>query len=127
MVNREGHALVASVVEGYNAKDIGRLESLYHPEASYWSPLTDLCEGRDEVIAHIRELFAALPDEQMRAEVVVAGGSTVVAEFESRGSPANGGEYRIRFTEVFELEDGLITAVKAYIDPAEVEAITDAH
>jgi hypothetical protein len=39
-----------------------------------------------------------------------------VIELTSRGTD-NGAPYEISFTEVFEIEDGLLTSVKTYIDP----------
>ena len=120
-------SLVAAVVEAYNAKDLEGLRDLYHRDATYWSALTDLCEGRDAILTHVQELFAALPDEQMRAKVVVVEGETAVAEFESFGCDADGVEYRIEFTEVFKLADGLIDSVTVYIDPETVENIASNH
>ncbi|MCS5683949.1 MAG: nuclear transport factor 2 family protein, partial [Acidimicrobiales bacterium] len=113
--------------EAYNAKDLEGLRDLYHHDATYWSALTDLCDGRDAILTHVQELFAALPDEQMRAKVVVVEGETAVAEFESFGCDADGVEYRIEFTEVFKLADGLIDSVTVYIDPETVENIASNH
>ena len=120
-------SLVAAVVEAYNAKDLEGLRDLYHHAATYWSALTDLCDGRDAILTHVQELFAALPDEQMRAKGVVVEGETAVAEFESFGCDADGVEYRIEFTEVFKLADGLIDSVTVYIDPETVENIASNH
>ena len=123
----ETRSLVAAVVEAYNAKDLEGLRDLYHHDATYWSALTDLCDGRDAILTHVQELFAALPDEQMRAKVVVVEGETAVAEFESSGCDADGVEYRIEFTEVFKLADGQIDSVSVYIDPKDVEVIGGHH
>ena len=123
----ETRSLIAAVVEAYNAKDLEGLRDLYHRDATYWSALTDLCEGRDAILTHVQELFAALPDERMRAKVVVVEGETAVAEFESFGCDADGVEYRIEFTEVFKLADGLIDSVTVYIDPETVENIASNH
>ena len=120
-------SLIAAVVEAYNAKDLEGLRNLYHREATYWSALTDLCEGRDEILTHVQELFVALPDERMRAKVVVVEGETAIAEFESSGRDADGAEYRIGFTEVFKIADGLIDSVNVYIDPKDVEVIGGHH
>ena len=120
-------SLITAVVEAYNAKDLEGLRDLYHRDATYWSALTDLCEGRDAILTHVQELFAALPDERMRAKVVVVEGETAVAEFESSGCDADGVEYRIEFTEVFKLANGLIDSVTVYIDPETVENIASNH
>jgi len=63
----------------------------------------------------------------MIEKLVVVEGDTAVAEFESSGCDADGVEYRIEFTEVFELTDGLISSVSVYIDPKVVETVTGHH
>ena len=125
MSSNETRALVSAVVEAYNARDLEGLRDLYHCDATYWSALTDLCEGRDAILTHLQELFSALPDERMSAKVIVA--ETAVAEFESSGCDADGVEYRIEFTEVFKLADGLIRSVSVYIDPKDVEVVAGTH
>ena len=51
----ETRSLVAAVVEAYNAKDLEGLRDLYHHDATYWSALTDLCDGRDAILTHVQE------------------------------------------------------------------------
>tara|TARA_B100000959_G_scaffold228127_1_gene243292 strand:+ start:1340 stop:1723 length:384 start_codon:yes stop_codon:yes gene_type:complete len=127
MGSDETRSLVSEVVKAYNDKDLPGLRDLYHSDATYWSALTDLCEGRDAILAHVQELFTALPNERMIEKLVVVEGDTAVAEFESSGCDADGVEYRIEFTEVFELTDGLISSVSVYIDPKVVETVTGHH
>ena len=127
MGTNESRAAVHAIVEAYNAKDLEALSALYHPDATYWSALSDLREGRDSIRGHIQELFTALPNEQMRATVVIAEGDTAVAEFESTGRDANGVDYRIEFTEVIQFDNGRISSVTVYIDPETVENIASNH
>ena len=127
MGTNESRAAVHTIVEAYNAKDLEALSALYHPDATYWSALSDLREGRDSIRGHIQELFTALPNEQMRATVVIAEGDTAVAEFESAGQDADGVDYRIEFTEVIQFDEGQISSVTVYIDPEAVENIASNH
>ena len=127
MGTEESRASVHGIVQAYNAKDLEALSALYHPDATYWSALSDLREGRDSIREHIQELFTALPNEQMRATVVIAEGDTAVAEFESTGRDANGVDYRIEFTEVIQFDNGRISSVTVYIDPETVENIASNH
>ena len=127
MGTNESRAAVHAIVAAYNAKDLEALSALYHPDATYWSALSDLREGRDSIRGHIQELFTALPNEQMRATVVIAEGDTAVAEFESTGRDANGVDYRIEFTEVIQFDNGRISSVTVYIDPETVENIASNH
>ena len=127
MGTEESRASVHGIVEAYNAKDLEALSALYHPDATYWSALSDLREGRDSIREHIQELFTALPNERMRAMTVIAEGDTAVAEFESLGQDANGVDYRIEFTEVIQFDEGRISSVSVYIDPETVENIAGNH
>ncbi|MGH8916294.1 MAG: nuclear transport factor 2 family protein [Acidimicrobiia bacterium] len=117
----EAREIVRRLVSGYNDKDIRTLESLYAPDVQLWSSLGESRKGRGEVIAHLIDLFQRLPDEQMTAELVVTDGETVVVELSSRGSSPHG-DYRIDFTEVLEVREGLVARIKTYIDPADVAA-----
>ena len=127
MGTNEARAAVYAIVAAYNAKDLEALSALYHPDATYWSALRDLREGRDSIRGHIQELFTALPNEQMRATVVIAEGDTAVAEFESAGQDADGVDYRIEFTEVIQFDEGQISSVTVYIDPEAAENIASNH
>ena len=127
MGTNASRAAVHAIVAAYNAKDLEALSALYHPDATYWSALSDLREGRDSIRGHIQELFTALPNEQMRATVVIAEGDTAVAEFESAGQDADGVDYRIEFTEVIQFDEGQISSVTVYIDPEAVENIASNH
>ena len=127
MGTNESRAAVHAIVAAYNAKDLEALSALYQPDATYWSALSDLREGRDSIRGHIQELFTALPNEQMRATVVIAEGDTAVAEFESAGQDADGVDYRIEFTEVIQFDEGQISSVTVYIDPEAVENIASNH
>jgi ketosteroid isomerase-like protein len=112
----DARAVVERVVQLYNDKDLEGLSALYADHITLWSSLGAEASGKEEFLDHVRHLFDRLPDEYMTAEVVVTDGSTAVLELTSRGTDG-GSPYEISFTEVFEIEDGLLTSVKTYIDP----------
>ena len=117
MAQREdARALVEHVVRLYNDKDLEGLSALYADDITLWSSLGAEAWGKEAFLDHIRDLFVRLPDERMTADVVVTDGSTAVLELISRGTDG-GSPYEISFTEVFEIENGLLRSVKTYIDP----------
>lgn len=118
--------VVAQLVGAYNAKDEGALGALYDPAVTYWSALSGSHVGADAVLAHVRELFATLPDETMEAVTVVADDETAVVEVRSTGHGPDGTPYTIDFTEVLGIRDGVIHSIKVYLDPAAVAEATGA-
>jgi uncharacterized protein (TIGR02246 family) len=122
----DARAILERLIVAYNEKDDAILASLYHPDVRLWSSLGESTEGREQVLQHVRDLFRRLPDERMAADTVVTDGDTVVVELTSRGS-SNGSPYEIRFTEVFEIDGGLIAGIKTYIDPEDVAAVESGH
>jgi uncharacterized protein (TIGR02246 family) len=114
----DARAVVARLIDAYNRKDEEALAALYHPDITYWSALSGSRQGKEAVLAHLRELFGRLPDERMGAVTVVADAETAVVEFESTGTA--GRPYRLAFTEVISLADGLVSAISVYLDPEEV-------
>ena len=116
--------LIDQIVSAYNSRTTNVLFDLYHPNVTYWSVLAGPFEGRDTVIDHIAHLHASLPDEQMRAKTVTADDQVIVVEFESTGTGTDGRAYLIEFTEVFEIAEGKVTAIKVYLDPDDVASIS---
>jgi uncharacterized protein (TIGR02246 family) len=117
MAQREdARAVVERVVQLYNDKDLEGLSALYADDVTLWSSLGAEASGKQEFLDHIRHLFDRLPNERMTADVVVTDGSIAVLELTSRGT-SDGSPYEISFTEVFEIENGLLSSVKTYIDP----------
>ncbi len=112
----DARSVVERLVRLYNDKDLDGLSALYADGITLWSSLGAEASGRQEFLDHIRHLFDRLPDERMTTDVVVTDGSTTVLELTSRGTD-DGAPYEISFTEVFEIENGLLTSVKTYIDP----------
>ena len=116
-------ALVATLVEAYNAKDRDTIADLYREDSQYWSTLGDWQNGRPAILSHIEELHRRLPDEQMAVKALATDGDAVVVEFVSTGTNPAGQPYELEFTEVIDLVDGKIASVKVYLDPDEVAQI----
>lgn len=110
------------LIDAYNSKDREALSNLYTDDISLWTSLGGSVTGKDEVLAHIDELFEKLSDERMTADTVITDGETIVVELTSTGSDVKGNPYEFQFTEVFELENGRFVRIRTYIDPDIVEA-----
>ncbi|NQV05360.1 nuclear transport factor 2 family protein [bacterium] len=119
----EARAIVEQIVAAYNAKDADAIAALYHPDARYWSALGDWQEGLAEIKGHVEELHRTLPNEQMEILSLIGGEGVAIAEFRSTGTTPSGDTYAVEFTEVIELRDGLISQVKVYLDPEEIQAV----
>lgn len=119
----EARAMVERIVAAYNAKDADAIAALYHPDARYWSALGGWQDGLPTIKEHVEELHRTLPDEQMEIVALIGGEDVAVAEFRSTGTAPNGTAYAVDFTEVIELRDGLISQVKVYLDPEEIQAV----
>lgn len=116
----DARLLVDQIVAAYNSCDVDALVALYQPDITYWSALDGLQTGIDTVREHLDHLRETLPDEQMQAQTIITDGELVVVEFESTGTNPAGQPYAIEFTEVFELRNGKVASIKAYLDPEEV-------
>lgn len=109
-------------MQAYNEKSLERVLALYHPDASFWDPFhREGVEGRARIGEVIQGLFDRYPDEQMSILTLAADETHAVAEFESTGT-SHGEPFRLEFTEVYELRDGLVVSCRVYIDTAEVPA-----
>lgn len=123
MTKDEARSLVGRLVAAYNSKDRAGLADLYAEDISLWSALGAELEGREEVLEHIDELFASLPDETMALDALVTDGESAVIEVTSSGTDREGKAYEIQFTEVLEISDGKFAEIRTYIDPDDVKAI----
>jgi len=116
----DARRLVDEIVDAYNSRDTDKIVALYQPDITYWSTLDGRYEGINAVRDHIDYLHEVLADERMRAQTVITDGDMIVVEFESSGTTRASNPYVIEFTEVFELLDGKVASIKAYLDPEEI-------
>jgi len=121
----EAKDLIERMVAAYNQKDQQGVSSLYADDIRLWSAIGPDVVGKQAAVAHLAELFAALPDEQMTLDTIVSDGETVVIEVTSRGTDSGGARYEIAFTEVFRVGDGRVREIRTYIDPDDVDHVGD--
>lgn len=116
----EAKDLIERMVAAYNRKDLEAVSLIYADDIRLWSAIGPDVHGKSAAVAHLEDLFAALPDEHMTLDTVVADGEAVVIEVTSRGTDPQGAPYEIAFTEVFRVDDGLVREIRTYIDPDDV-------
>lgn len=116
----EAKNLIMRMVTAYNRKDTDAVSAIYADDIRLWSAIGPDVRGKSAAVAHLRELFAALPDEHMTLDTIVSDGDTVVIEVTSRGTDPQGASYEIAFTEVFRVSDHRVREIRTYIDPDDV-------
>ncbi|AUY54657.1 limonene-1,2-epoxide hydrolase [Streptomyces sp. CB01881] len=94
-------------------------------ENATWSypgdlPLSRVWDGRDAIVedflGSVGTLFAPGGSPQVTLTGLLADGPQVVAEWTARGTAANGSAYHNQCLGIFTVENGLITAVREYLD-----------
>jgi ketosteroid isomerase-like protein len=114
----EPKQVVQQMVEAYNAKSLKDILGLYDSDAFFWDPFhREGVRGRDAIAEVVRELFKALPDEQMQIETLAADNRHVIAEIRSTATSSDGHRFDLEFTEVYEISDGFIVSCRVYVDP----------
>lgn len=117
--------LIRRMVAAYNAKDVAAVASLYADDIRVWSAIGPEIHGKDEAVAHLEELFHALPDEEMTIDTIVSDGETVIIEVTSRGTDPRSAAYELVFTEVFRVDGPSVLEIRTYIDPADVAHVQE--
>ena len=120
---QDAREVAQRLVDAYNRKDGEAHAGAFAEDARYWSALGGWREGRDAIAAHMRELFAAMPDERMRVVRQATDGETLVMEVVSTGVDGEGRSYGVSFTEVLEIRDGAVVEARVYLDPDDVDAL----
>ncbi len=114
------HEVAQRLLDAHNTKDLASLRSLLADDVRYWSVLAGPLVGADDVIAEMSRIFQSLPNDELTVLRQAADAETCVAEFEASGTSASGEDYRHEYAQVLELDDGLITSIKVYLDPEAV-------
>jgi len=90
-------------------------------------PLSRTWRGRDAIISDFLGGVGTLlrPGAPLSLELtnVISSGAQVVAEWTSRGTARDGGDYHNRNIAVFTVHDGKITSVREYTDTQHVERV----
>jgi uncharacterized protein len=118
-------AVVTRYVEAVAAGDLPTIEASFSPEVE-WTypgdlPLSGTWRGRDTVINDFLgkaagSLFAADAPVVIKLVNILADGDQVFAEWTARATARSGQAYENRCGGVFTVHDGLIVAVREYLD-----------
>ncbi len=118
------------VVEAYVAAlgrgDLAALRSSFAPDATWtvggdmpvsgtWSRPEGIIDG---FLARMTERLDTSRPLTQEIHGIVADGDRAVAEWTSRATTAEGASYQNNYAVVFDVCDGLITAVREYLDTA---------
>jgi ketosteroid isomerase-like protein len=79
--------------------------------------------GRAQMHANWEAMFAGIPDFRSEVMRTVDDGNTTWVEWTWTGSRADGQPFRMRGVALFEVEKGLITAGRLYLEDVEREWI----
>jgi hypothetical protein len=107
-VSREARAVLDELVAARNDRSAGSAGNVLSGDIRYWDCEHGEVEGRAAVAAVLTAL-----DARFALETVAADAGDAVAEVQ-----VDEGGRSYRSTEVYRLERGVVTEMKAYFDPA---------
>ena len=116
--------LVRVFLETLSSGDLEALRPQIHPDGSWEAtgksiPGAGITRGRDKIIdellAPIRGMFEP-GDPKIKILRVFSRDEWVAAETEAYGKLKNGKSYENRYAWIFEIRDGLVYAVREYMD-----------
>ena len=119
--------------EGLNSDNLEKMRAFFHPDAT-WTPMAKTNipgmgthRGRtgivDEFLAPVRGLFAD-GDPQNEIISLIGKGDLVAVETHGTGKFKNGRDYDNRYAWIVEIRDGMIFAIREYMDTAYIASIT---
>ena len=125
-------ALARRFFDTVNAEDLEGLKPMFHPDAT-WTPMTQMeipgaavHRGRvgivDEFLKPVRGLFVG-KDPQNQINSLVAQGNLVALETHGTGKLTNGKTYDNRYCWSVEIKDGMIFAIREYMDTAYLQSL----
>jgi steroid delta-isomerase-like uncharacterized protein len=108
----------------WDNRDADALARLHTSDATIISPIFRTVQGRDDILASYRTLFATFPDWQYIGQRLLADDSRVAQEFlvhathsgEFMGLPGTGRKFDIQGIRLMEMRDGLISYERRYYD-----------
>jgi predicted ester cyclase len=115
----------------FNAQDAGRLMALLGPDVE-WAVAGGLLRGGDQVIAFCSVLWEAFPDIELTITRVVEEGSAVAIQGRAEGThkgtfhtpggdiPPTDRPVNLTFSQDFEVQGGVIVAVRHHFDRLEL-------
>ncbi len=133
MADSESEAVVRRFFEALNTGDLEKIRPNVHPEAT-WTPMGKTIPGAgvhkgrkgivDEFLGPIRGLFVD-GDPKNEINTLFSKGGMVLAETHGTGTFRNGKTYDNRYCWVVEVRDGMVFAIREYMDTAYILTVVD--
>ena len=125
MTNPDSHLDVAHrFLDALNANDGDAVRALYHPQARIWHNFhADGQQSIDDNIKTLHWMHRKLPTlhyDVVRLEALPDG---YLQQHVLRGEMADGTRVALHACAICMVEDGRITALEEYLDPAQVAAL----
>lgn len=128
----EARAVTAQAVEAFNARDEGRIRSLYADDAVVEAPGEGRLEGAEAAVDFTVRWLRAFPDAQLTIDDEVAAGDRVAHRLTLQGThaetlvgrsdeiPATNRPLRLEAAALARVKDGQINELQLFFDQAEV-------
>jgi ketosteroid isomerase-like protein len=128
MSSTESKQHVIDAWQAFATRDPNRVSAVFTPDAEWFAPPdnatavalggTSHLVGRDRIVRFLTAEFGTIfvADVAIDFRGVYADDETVIVEERMRATLANGRHYDNDYCFVFELEHGLITRVREYMD-----------
>ncbi|MCJ7590534.1 MAG: nuclear transport factor 2 family protein [Woeseiaceae bacterium] len=110
------HDRLSRLFAAIDAKDTERFLGFLTNEASFRFGSAPAVNGRGAIRAAVDRFFATIAGSRHVLERTVAGDDVMVCEGEVTYTRHDGTEVSLPFANVFELEGGIISAYKIYVD-----------
>ena len=109
-----------------NAHDLDALVECFAPDYVNETPVhpSRSFVGREQVRRNWAQIFGAIADLRCTVTASAVEGEHVWSEWELRGTRPDGSPHLMRGVNVFRVTDGLVQAVRFYLEPVEVDAST---
>jgi len=114
----EHQALLNTLFAAIDNKDTGRFLSCIAPDATFRFGSAPAIAGHDAIRSAVDGFFATIAGLQHAVKKTVANGSMLVSEGEVTYTRHDDSRITLPFANIFQMQDGLITEYKIYIDIA---------
>lgn len=116
---------VAALIDAIVAGDTDGVRAAYHPDARIWHNFDQVDQTVDQNVATLSWFVGAMPErryEDVRRHAIDGG---VVQQHVVRGTAASGASVEIPASLfVWVNDDGLITRIEEYVDPAQAAPLS---
>lgn len=129
----ENEQLVIDFFTTLSTGDLEAVRKRLHPDAS-WTPMVKDIPGAgrhqgrdvivDDFLAPVRGMFEP-GDPKVEIDNIFSKGPLVACETRGVGRLKNGKEYRNVYCWIFEIKDGLVFAIREYMDSHHVASLVE--